>query len=70
MLEQEKDKRITFRISESDYRYLSAVAFMAGMNVSKYLRSLCDASINAAKITERQGKLSIEDVEAIQHNQL
>jgi hypothetical protein len=38
---------------------------MTGMSVSKYVRTLCDASINAVKISERQGKVNIEDIKAI-----
>lgn len=68
MLTENKSKQITFRISENDYEYLSAVAFMAGMTVSKYIRTLCDASINAVKLSEKQGKVNLEDIKAIQHN--
>lgn len=70
MLTDNKSKQITFRISETDYEYLSAVAFMAGMTVSKYIRTLCDASINAVKLSEKQGKVNLEDIKAIQHNKL
>lgn len=68
MLTENKSKQITFRISDTDYEYLSAVAFMAGMTVSKYIRTLCDASINAVKLSEKQGKVNLEDIKAIQHN--
>lgn len=68
MLTEKKEKRIAIRISESDYDYLSAVAYMAGMNVSKYVRTLCDASINAAKMQELQGRLNIEDFKKLRND--
>lgn len=68
MITEKKDKRIAIRISESDYDYLSAVAYMAGMNVSKYVRTLCDASINAAKMQELQGRLNIEDFKKLRND--
>lgn len=65
MLTENKDKKISIRLSESDYMYLQVLAYMAGMTVSKYIRTLCDASINAMKISERQGKVNIEDIKAL-----
>lgn len=65
MLEENKDKKISIRLSESDYSYLQALAYMAGMTVSKYIRTLCDASINAIKLSEKQGKVNIEDIKAL-----
>lgn len=65
MITENKDKKISIRLSESDYTYLQALSYMAGMNVSKYIRTLCDASINAIKISERQGKVKIEDIKAL-----
>lgn len=65
MLAENKDKKISVRVSESDYRYLAAVAYMAGMTVSKYIRTLCDASINAVKLSEKQGKVNIEDIQTL-----
>lgn len=65
MLQENKDKKISIRLSENDYSYLQALAYMAGMTVSKYIRTLCDASINAIKISEKQGKVNIEDIKAL-----
>lgn len=70
MIEKKKDKVLSVRISESDYEYLSAVAFMAGMTVSRYIRSLCDASVNACKIAVQGGKIKLEDVKAVRNNKL
>lgn len=70
MIDQKKDRRITVRISESDYRYLAAVAYMAGMNVSQYVRLLAQASISAAKVQEQKGAFKIEDIEAIFNDKL
>ena len=65
MLEENKDKKISIRLSENDYSYLQALAYMAGMTVSKYIRTLCDASINAIKLSEKQGKVNLEDIKAL-----
>lgn len=65
MITENKDKKISIRLSETDYEYLSALAYMTGMTVSKYIRTLCDASINALKLSEKQGKVKLEDIKAI-----
>lgn len=65
MLQDNKDKKISVRISEKDYVYLAVVAYMAGMTVSKYIRTLCDASINAIKISEAKGQVKLEDFKAL-----
>lgn len=65
MLSEKKDKKISIRFSDDDYLYLQALSYLAGMNVSKYVRTLCDASINAIKISEKQGKINIEDIKAL-----
>lgn len=70
MLQDNKDKRISVRISEKDYQYLAVVAYMAGMNVSKYIRTLCDASINAIKVSEAKGQVNIEDFKTILNDKL
>lgn len=65
MIDEKKDRRFTIRISASDYDYLAAVAYMAGMNVSKYVRLLAQASISAAKVQEQKGAFKLEDIKAI-----
>lgn len=65
MLEEKKDRRITIRISGSDFDYLNAVAYMAGMTVSKYLRMVAQASISAAKVQEQKGAFKLEDIKAL-----
>lgn len=65
MLQENKDKKVSIRLSENDYIYLRALAYMAGMTVSKYLRTLCDASINAMKISEAKGQVNLEDIKAL-----
>lgn len=65
MLQENKVKKISIRLSENDYSYLQALSYMAGMTVSKYIRTLCDASINAIKISEKQGKVNIEDIKTL-----
>lgn len=68
MLTENKNKKISIRLSEVDYKYLQALAYMAGMDVSKYIRTLCDASINAIKLSEKQGKVKLEDIQAVLNN--
>ena len=70
MLQDNKDKKISVRISEKDYEYLSVAAYMAGMTVSKYIRTLCDASINAIKISEVKGQVKLEDFKALLNDKL
>lgn len=70
MLQDNKDKKISVRISEKDYEYLAVVAYMAGMTVSKYIRTLCDASINAIKISEAKGQVNIEDFKTLFNDKL
>lgn len=65
MIKENKDHRITIRISTSDYDYLAAVAYMAGMSVSKYLRMIAQASISAAKVQENKGAFKLEDIKAV-----
>jgi predicted DNA-binding protein len=69
-LEKQKEKTISFRVSEEDFRYLNALSFMAGMSVSKFIRSMCDASINACKLQVSKGAIKLEDIETIRNNKL
>ena len=70
MIDKKKDRRITIRISSSDFDYLAAVAYIAGMNVSKYIRTLAQASISAAKVQEQKGAFKVEDIKAILDHKL
>lgn len=70
MIEKRKDKVLTIRINEQDFEYLQTVAFMAGMTVSRYTRTLLDASINACKLAEKEGKVNIENIKAVRNNKL
>ena len=70
MIDKKKDRRITIRISSSDFDYLAAVAYMAGMNVSKYIRTLAQASISAAKVQEQKGAFKVEDIKALLDHKL
>lgn len=70
MIDKKKDRRITIRISSSDFDYLAAVAYIAGMNVSKYIRTLAQASISAAKVQEQKGAFKVEDIKALLDHKL
>lgn len=65
MLSEKKEKKISIRFSDDDYLYLQVLSYLAGMNVSKYVRTLCVASINAIKISENKGKINLEDIKAL-----
>ena len=65
-----KDKKITFRVSEEDFDYLRAVASIAGMTVSAYIRTLAQATIMAAKTQEQKGAFNVEDIKAVLDHKL
>lgn len=60
-----KSKSVTVRFTENDYKYLKAIAKLAGQNVSGYIRMLCNMSITALKVKVRTGELKHEDIEAL-----
>lgn len=64
-LTENKDKRVTVRLSESDYNYMKVASYMAGITVSKYFRLLIDATVNAMKIEEKKGTYSITEMLAL-----
>lgn len=65
MIDEKKERRFTVRVSSSDYEYLRAVAYMAGMTVSKYVRTLAQASISAAKVQEQRGAFKLADFKTL-----
>lgn len=65
MITENKNKTLQVRISESDHRYLLIVSKMVGLTPSQYVRSLIQATVNAAKVQEQKGALKIEDIEGI-----
>lgn len=65
MISENKSKTIQVRVTEDDYQYLKVVSFIAGMSVSKYMRTLVDASINAMKLSVAQGKVKLEDFSSV-----
>lgn len=65
MITEPKTKRLTIRLTESDFDYLRVVSYMAGMTLSQYLRTLCDASINAVKVAESEGKVNIANIKTL-----
>ena len=70
MLDSIKDRRITVRLCSEDYDYLLAVAYMAGMDVSKYVRTLAQASVSAARLQEQKGAFKLEDIKAVFNDKL
>lgn len=69
-LTENKAKTISLRISEKDYKYLTYASYIAGMTTSKYIRTLCDATINAVKIQEAKGVIKSEDIETVCNDKL
>ena len=69
-VESKKTKKVEIRVSEDDYKYLKLAAYSMGQSVSGMLRMISQASINAAKIQVQQGKIKIEDVEALYNDKL
>ena len=65
-----KDKKITFRVSEEDFDYLRVVASIAGMTVSAYMRTLAQSTIMAVKTQEQKGVFNVEDVKAVLDHKL
>ena len=60
-----KTKSVTVRFAENDYKYLRAVARLAGQNISGFIRMLCNMSITALKVKVRTGELKDEDIQAL-----
>lgn len=65
MIKENKSKTIQVRVSETDHKYLQIVAKMVGMTTSQYVRSLIQATVNAARVQEQKGALKVEDFEGI-----
>jgi len=60
-----KTKSVTVRFTENDYKYLKALAKLAGQNVSGYIRMLSNMSITAIKTKLRTGEVKYEDFQAL-----
>ena len=60
-----KTKSVTVRFTENDYKYLKALAKLAGQNVSGYIRMLSNMSITAIKTKIRTGEVSDADFQAL-----
>jgi len=60
-----KTKSVTVRFTENDYKYLKAVAKLAGQNVSGYIRMLSNMSITAIKTKVKTGEVKYEDFQAL-----
>lgn len=64
-LTENKDKRITVRLTQSDYEYMRVASYMAGITISKYFRQLIDATVNAMKIQEKKGAYNLQEILAV-----
>lgn len=60
-----KSKSVTVRFTDDDYKYLKAVAKLAGQNISGYIRMLANMSITAIKIKLQTGEVSYADFQAL-----
>ena len=70
MIEECKDRSVTIRMNSNDYQYLAALAYITGMSVSAYIRTLAQASVNAAKASEAKGAFKLEDIKTILDDKL
>lgn len=70
MITENKTKTIQVRVSESDHRYILVISQMVGMTPSQYVRSLIQATVNAAKVQEQKGAFNIEDFEGVFNDKL
>jgi len=69
-IETQKKKKVEIRVSEEDYIYLKVAAYSMGQTVSGMLRMISQASINAAKVQVQQGKIKLEDIQALYDDKL
>lgn len=60
-----KTKSVTVRFTDNDYKYLKAIAKMAGQNVSGYIRMLSNMSITALKTKIKTGEIKDADFKAL-----
>lgn len=60
-----KSRSVTVRFTEDDYKYLNAIAKLAGQNVSGYIRMLSNMSITAVKTKIKTGAIKDEDIKAL-----
>lgn len=67
-IESKKTKKVEIRVSEEDYKYLKVAAYSMGQSVSGMIRMIAQSSINAAKVQVQQGKIKLEDIEALYNN--
>ena len=49
MVADKKEKTISLRITPEDYDYLFVVAYMTGMTVSAYMRTVLNGCVAAVK---------------------
>ena len=60
-----KNKSVTVRFTDNDYKYLKGIAKMAGQNVSGYIRMLSNMSITAMKTKIKTGVIKNADFQAL-----
>lgn len=61
-LSDNKTRKIEFRISEEDYKYLKCGAYTMGQTISSMFRLLAQTTVNAVKAQEREGKINVDNV--------
>ena len=65
MVAEKKGKTISLRIPPEDYDYIFVVAYMTGMSVSAYIRTLLNGCTAAVKTALGTGQLSEDQFKAI-----
>lgn len=61
-LSDNKTRKIEFRISEEDFKYLKCGAYTMGQTISSMFRLLAQTTVNAVKAQEREGKINVDNV--------
>lgn len=65
MVADKKEKTISLRITPEDYDYLFVVAYMTGMTVSAYMRTVLNGCVAAVKTARKTGQLPEDQFSAI-----
>lgn len=56
MVQDKKDKSMTFRLTQEEYQWLEKASFTMGTTPSKLVRQMIQISINAQKAAEMKAK--------------
>ena len=69
-INQKKEKIVSVRMTEDDYKLLRFSSKSIGVTPSKFLRMTCDSVILAVRLKINQGVLSYDDIETLLNDKL